>query len=263
MKFLIHFIFILLPSISFSQTEITRRDSGKCYALCYAPYIYRFDTVKAVVTPQHKKIILTPESYLVSTDTVQYATGDTLMLNIPGEYDITEEKMMVAPSKKIWVVVGRDTSCHSQFPEDCNIKEPQTVDAKYKTLTTYNVLQQGGKRRGTGERKFKQVTIYESADPPSKKKITVQATYTTVITKTLISNPNQQIETEVICPEKISQSIIHQIQSRLHDLGYDVDESSSEITSVTNSSLEKFQKQNDLPVGGLNIETLRLLGIDY
>lgn len=263
MKRILFFLFILLSLHSIAQPEISKRDSGKCYAMCIAPFVYRYDSVVAIVQPQHKKFVTVPASYFVSVDTVQYAAGDSVNKNVPGIYDVTEEKILISPAKKIWVVVGTDTTCHSQFPEDCEIKEPRTVEAKYKVLTQYIVYADAGNATTQSERKYKEVTVYEIADAPSKKKMQFPATYTTIVTKTLTSNPHEELETEMLCPEKISLEVIAQVEQKLRESGFETDNFLNELGETTNSSLEKFQQLHQLPVGGLNMETVRYLGIDY
>lgn len=229
--FLFSFLLFVSP-VAFCQTEITRQDSGKCYSMCEAPMIYRFDTIPAVSSPRHKIIVLMPQSFLVSTDTIQYASGDSAWVSVPGIFDVTEEKIAVG-------------------------------NGKSKTITKYIVLQQPKHEFTRSSKKFKQVTIYETADLPSKKKVEFPATYTFVALKKLVNPDAKQIETEVLCSDKLTEKIIQEVQLRLKGLGFETDNFSNELGETTLDALKKLQQQNELPIGGLNIPTLQYLGIQY
>ena len=218
---------IFISSVAFCQT-----DTAKCYTLCNAPMIYRYDTIPAVQKPRHKKILMLPQSYLVSTDTIQYASGDSTWQSVPGIFDVTEET----------VAIG---------------------NGKSKTINKYIVLQEPKHEFTRSAKKFKQVTVYETADLPSKKKVEFPATYTFVVLEKLANPDAKQIQTEVLCSDKQTEKIIQEVQTRLKGLGFETDNFSNELGETTLDSLKKFQQQNELPIGGLNIPTLQLLGIQY
>ncbi len=200
--------------------------------MCGTPMIYRYDTIPAVQNPKHKKVLMLPQSYLVSTDTIQYASGDSTWQSVPGIFDVTEESVSMG-------------------------------NGKSKTVSKYIVLQQPKHEFTRSAKKFKQVTVYETADLPSKKKVEFPATYTFVVLKKLANPDTKQIQTEVLCSDKLTEKIIQEVQLRLKGFGFETDNFSNELGETTLDSLKKFQQQNELPIGGLNIPTLQLLGIQY
>ncbi len=62
------------------------------------------------------------------------------------------------------------------------------------------------------------------------------------------------------CP---NNSVVQLIQERLKVLGYYKGPENNTLTSETKKSIIQFQKDNQLPAGGLNIETLRTLGLKF
>lgn len=225
-------IHIVISFTAFGQAEITRMDSGKCYAKCGAPAIYRIENIKAVDQPKHKKTVNVPQSFMVSTDTIQYASGDSVWQTLPGIYNVKEEMIMLGS--------GRE-----------------------KIISTYTVVQEPRHEFTRNQKKFKQVAVYEAADLPSKKKIEFPATYTNVSLKKLVVPDEKELEIEVLCPEKLTEKIIDEVQLKLKGLGFAADNFANELGETTLDSLKKFQEQNELPIGGLNIPTLQLLGIQY
>lgn len=173
-----------------------------------------------------------PESFMVSTDTIQYASGDSIWQTLPGIYDVVEEKVMLG-------------------------------NGKSKTISSYTVIQEPKHEFTRDQKKYKQVTVYEAADLPSKKKVEFPATYTHVSLKKLVAPISKEIETEVLCPEKLTEKIIDDVQQKLKAFGFDADNFTNELGETTLDSLKIFQEQNVLPIGGLNIPTLELMGIQY
>ena len=55
---------------------------------------------------------------------------------------------------------------------------------------------------------------------------------------------------------------ISQIQEALRAKGYDPGPTDNVLGAKTREALTKFQKDNNLPVGNLNVETMRALGIE-
>jgi len=177
-----------------------------------------------------------PGSFLVMQDTITYSSGDSLKKQIPAVYDIYEEQILVNDSKK---------------------------SPRYKTVTKYIVLEEARTENLTNISKQKPVTVYEQVNKDKIVKIEVPATFTYVITKTAIKHKEQIIETEIICPDKITPLLIRQVQEHLKMLGYLVDSSAKELGETTMESIEKYQQENQLPIGGLNIPTLQSLNISW
>ena len=233
MKNLLGICFMNLISFyCFSQIEINKQDSGKCFSMCGAPMIYRIENITAVNIPKHKKTLSIPSSYLVSSDTVQFASGDSVWKTLPGIYDAVEEKISLS-------------------------------NGKTKTITKYKVIQEPKHEFTRDEKKIKEITIYEAADLPGRKKIEFPATYTKVSLRKLVNPEVKEIEIQVLCSDKLTEKIIDQIQMKLKGLGYETNNFSNELGETTLDSLKKFQQANELPIGGLNFPTLDLLGIAY
>ncbi|MBX2872140.1 MAG: peptidoglycan-binding protein [Saprospiraceae bacterium] len=66
---------------------------------------------------------------------------------------------------------------------------------------------------------------------------------------------------EVLCPADVNSYTIRTIQRALKSRGYDCGPVDNILGAQTKAALTKFQKDNGLPVGQLDFETLRALGI--
>ncbi|MEM6320299.1 MAG: peptidoglycan-binding domain-containing protein [Bacteroidota bacterium] len=92
--------------------------------------------------------------------------------------------------------------------------------------------------------------------------VDVPAEYATV-TKRAVSRKGGFSEwREVVCANKVTTSMVQQVQRALRDRGYDPGPIDNIIGTQTKAALVKFQKANGLPVGNLDMETLKALGVE-
>ena len=68
-------------------------------------------------------------------------------------------------------------------------------------------------------------------------------------------------EREILCRSKITPAIIDQIQNALRKRNYYTAKNTSTLDVTTTEALRKYQRDNGLPVGKLDMETLNTLEI--
>ena len=68
---------------------------------------------------------------------------------------------------------------------------------------------------------------------------------------------------EVLCGEKLTGYTVRQIQDALRKAGYYKGTSDNTMGASTKAALVKFQQDKGLPVGNVDFETLKALGINY
>jgi len=68
---------------------------------------------------------------------------------------------------------------------------------------------------------------------------------------------------EVLCGDKVTGYTVRQIQDALTKAGYDAGPSDNVMGARTKAALTKFQKDKGLPVGNLDFETLKALGVNF
>lgn len=67
---------------------------------------------------------------------------------------------------------------------------------------------------------------------------------------------------QVVCVKDITPQLVNQIQSYLKEEEYYSGTSTSKLDRDTKTALSNFQKENNLPLGNLDFETLDFMGID-
>ena len=104
---------------------------------------------------------------------------------------------------------------------------------------------------------------YDTSDNTCKRTIEVPATYATV-TKKAVSRKGGFTEwREVLCSGDVTTVVIRQVQDALRAKGYDPGPTDNVIGVRTKAALTKFQRDNGLPVGQLDFQTLKALGVNY
>jgi len=68
---------------------------------------------------------------------------------------------------------------------------------------------------------------------------------------------------EVVVNTSITDQMVRSVQVALRSKGYAPGPSDNEMGNETKKALVKFQKDNDLPAGQLDFETLKALGVEY
>lgn len=84
--------------------------------------------------------------------------------------------------------------------------------------------------------------------------------YESFDTKKLVEKGGFSRETEVVCSDERTPSLFLQISAALKSYGY-MQESKTQWDMKFSQAVQQFQKDNSLPVGDLNLETLQFLGI--
>ncbi len=68
---------------------------------------------------------------------------------------------------------------------------------------------------------------------------------------------------EVLCESKITASLINEVQGFLSQKNYLSGTSNGKLNNKTKEALKKYQKENNLPIGQLDLRTLESMGIVY
>lgn len=148
--------------------------------------------------------------------------------------EYTVEQIEVEPSETKWVKKKADRNCMSADPNDCLVwclvEEPAVI---------------------------KEIKVPHD---PSK---AGELTYEIIKTKKIIKQGGFTEWREVVCSDKITSDLVRHVHDSLLKAGYDTgtDWTDNVIGKETKAALVNFQRDNDLPVGQLDIETLKVMGI--
>jgi len=101
---------------------------------------------------------------------------------------------------------------------------------------------------------------YDPLDGLCKTTESTSAGSTSYTRSVLTGNGNFSDWVEVLCPNKAATATIRQVQAKLNSLGYNAGTADGIMGARTKAALAKYQRDNNLPIGGMNTPTLRKMG---
>jgi len=139
--------------------------------------------------------------------------------------------VIISPATTRWEKRKADPNCQSENPEDCMVMclvdVPAVIEAYYVSTDT---LINHQKNTEISFKRFKKVY-------------------------------GETCWNEVLCEKDITYDKILALQQALNNKGYNVGAADGLLNYITKAQLKKFQTENGLPEGNLNIETLKILGV--
>lgn len=102
---------------------------------------------------------------------------------------------------------------------------------------------------------------YDPTDGLCKSRESVSAKSTSYERNVLTGKGNFSEWVEVVCPSKGTAATVRDVQRALNSAGYDAGAADGIMGVKTKTALAKYQRDNGLPIGGMNTPTLRKLGL--
>jgi hypothetical protein len=276
---------VLMPSVY--DTIVDRIEVKSSYTyLNRTPPI--FDTIveKILVRPGYTKYEVTEP--LFETEIVKIKVRDIESIIASNAYTETRtltDKIESKPSVKVWRKTKYIKGCKSKDPEDCltwrvetlpaksieiersfpatlvmNISNIEQLPEQYVTFEKKVLKREGSVKEVNVLPEYKEVTRLVKKRNPEFQEITVPAEFEEVKRIRLISEGGNIEPREVICHTDYKE-YIRPLQEKLHTLGYDIGVIDGILGRKTKEVLLIYQVKNNLPVGQLDFETMKHLGL--
>jgi hypothetical protein len=256
----------------------------------------KFVKAKAEYTTVSERIMIKEASFRYTVKPATYKTVDKRVMVkagyctrkvIPAQYSYSQTgKRLVEAASGRWVRKKKGPACFSENPEDCYIMCWEKTPAKY-AYDSERVLVKGETEENNEVAAvYKTIKVQVVDRPASYDRVEIPAVYknvstkvlatqgciedtytttadqyTTVTEKRLVSGGGYTGWVEILCAAKTTDNVVKSVQKRLNELGYSVGSADGILGTITRGQLAKYQKDNNLPVGNLNMETLRALGV--
>ena len=250
------------------------------------PAVYETRNERMLVKEGGTTYKVIPATYKTVTEQVEIQSAQTKIRTIPAKYKTMTREVLVSEARGEWVKKKKDPACFSENPEDCYIAcyeevpakyrtekyeilaEPaQTIEdvipAKYQTVTTRVIDQPSRVEEVVIDPVYKDVASKVLVSPESSVEEIIPAVYKEVKEKKLVSKGTYGGWTEILCAAKTSDSTVRAVQRALQAKGYNVGPIDGVMGAQTQAVLKKYQEENNLPIGNMNIQTLESLGIEY
>jgi hypothetical protein len=221
-----------------------------------------WDKVRVRVQEATKKWIV--ESAVFDSITLKIDVDKTTrMASIPDIYGLIKDKIMVKAPSLRWQERHVFDACVMDEQKRTDYSRWKLIDiaGEYKAIQKRAIKEAAHQLRvDSADIIFiKQIVEVKTLQ---RKEIDIPVQYETIFIK---KTPNTYWSEwkEVLCASCVLRDTrIKHIQIALRQRGYDVGEIDDVLGKKTKNALTQFQKDLQLPVGNLNIETLKALGIE-
>lgn len=249
------------------------------------PAVFETVTEQVLVKEAYKVLEVVPATFTTQTEELMTKEAGSRLEYVPPVFETVTEQVLVSPATTKWVAGRADRNCLNEDPEKCKVWCLTEIPAQYKTITKQVLRSPASSREIPIPAEFKTITkavVQQPANvqereipaeyrtvtksvlrnPASTREVELPAEYSTVSTKKLIKTGGFTDWVEVMCEYKVTTAKIAAIQQALKSRGYDPGPADNLLGPRTRQALIQFQKDNSLPVGNLNVETMRALGVE-
>ncbi len=230
--------------------------TGEIMCLIQVPAKYKIIKKTVLKTPSSIDLVDIPEETKEITVNKLVSDAAADKVKIPAEYKKVKITKKETDAKFTWRLAGTDGEGKYTGNQVC-LKE---IPAKHVTIKKLVV--------------DSAATVEEEKVPPVKKVIKVAnvateaqevrtkipAEYKTIEKRAKVSAERLEWR-RVLCKTNMGPDINKRIQQALKDAGVYTGKVDGNIGRGTMSAVERFQKENDLPTGGLTIQVLEKLGV--
>ncbi len=220
-----------------------------------------------------------PAKFGTRTERVVASPATTREVTVPQETRTIKKKVLVTPATEEAVNIPEETKTISRRVVDTPAStKKETANPIYKEYTRR--VRSGcpdgytwANASNPSDDCIKVIEIPAQYGKSTKRVVSSPATTrkievpqeTRTVTKRVLVKPGGFTEwREVVCGNDITSALVRQVQQALMSRGYDVGTAGADnvMGRDTKAALIKFQKDNGLPVGNLDFETLKKLGIN-
>ncbi len=252
--------------------------------LVKVPAVYETVTETVLAKEASIKYKTIPATFKTVTEQVMVEPEKTKVQTIPAKYRTESKQVLVSPARGQWVRKKKSASCFSQNPDDCYVacyeeipavyrtEKYQVLDtpasttesvtpAKYKTITKKVIDQPARVEEIPVEAQYKTITKKVLVSPESTREEVIPAIYSDVNEKRLVKEGGFTVWTEILCAERTTSSKVRNVQNALKAAGYDPGPVDGVMGVRTQAALKQYQTDKGLPIGNLNMETLKSLNV--
>ncbi|MBP7552477.1 MAG: VCBS repeat-containing protein [Spirochaetes bacterium] len=225
---------------------------GECYVRVYIPPKYQDITEQILVAERSEKLEIVDPIYKEVEEKILIKEASVKIVEIPAEYKTEEVKVLVKDAQTIWKL-SKDASGAETL---CRVEEP----AEYVTLEKKIMVKPPEAKEEVIPAEYQTVKVSRAVQHGSYKVVIIPEEYKTITKKVKISEGFVDWR-RVLCGTNLNEAKIKEIQNALKNKGYNPGVIDGKLSAETLAAIEKYQTDNNLPIGGLTYETVESLGV--
>lgn len=274
---------IPVPAVYETVTEqMLVKEAGKRIEV--TPPVFETVTEQVIDQPAYvKKTTIPPvfetvtERVLISEETTRWEKGKKdpnclsanpddcrvmCLVTVPAQYKTVTKQVIKTPAR---VVEEQIPAVYKTLTKQVVKVPAQTkeieIPAEYKTVTKQVLKQPATTKEESIPAEYRTLTRKVESKPAQVLEVDVPAEYATVTKTVLVKKGGYAEWREVVCEKDVTVAKIIAIQNALKGKGYDPGPIDNVLGPQTRAALSKFQQDNNLPVGRLDTETMKALGV--
>lgn len=275
----------VIPAKYETRTErvLIKEESKKLIVVSPAKYETRTETVQ--IKAPSTRITTTPARYETRTETMKVEEATTkwvkqkdamceaennddcmvwCLVEVPAKFKTVSKRVLVTPAASRAIEIpAKFKTISKRVMVSPPVTREEVIPAQYKTLTK-TVMVEGPKTVETEiPAQYQTVTKTVVDQAATTRTVEIPAEYKTVSKRVLVKAGGFSEYREVVCSKNVTSQLVRQVQRALLAKGYNVGPACTDniLGKDTRAALIKYQKDNNLPVGNLNVTTMKSLGI--
>lgn len=244
---------------------------------------YEWVEEKILVKEESEVAEVVPAKYEWRTEKVLVKEAHEHLKRIPAVYETREEKVLVKPAHTVWKkgrgpiekmdYVTGEIMCLVEVPAEYKtvtkkmLVTPERTEkvmhpAVYKEVGKYVIVEQPKIKIKTIPAEYKTVKVKKIVRPAQETKVPVPAEYQAIEQQVKIADSYMEWR-RILCETNSTPDVIRRLQGALVAAGYNPGEIDGLVGGATLRAVKRYQRDNNLAVGQLTIETLEKLGVKY
>jgi len=230
--------------------------TGEIMCLVEVPAKYTTIEKRVLKTPASIKKIEIPAEY--KTVRVQKLVKPSAESRKPieAEYQTVSRRVKLSDAKVSWDLAGMSGEGEPTGRTYCLAEVP----AQTKTVTKQVVKEPATIKKVSVPATYKTMRMKKLVSAASEKRIPIPAKHMVVAKQSKVSDARLEWR-QVLCETNTTRDLITQIQQGLEKAGYNPGPADGVLGGATLSAIDAYQRKNNLPTGGLTIQTIEKLGI--
>ncbi len=248
---------------------------GQCFAKVIIPAKFKTVTETMQASPESTRLSTVPAKYGYETKKVLVKEASETLMTIPAKYKTVSKKVLVSPETTEWkrgdngrgtsgvaysngsTTLNRVSNGTSGNEALCLVKKP----AVYKTVYEKVEVEPARTVSKPIPAVYKTVRVQRMLEPPRTVEHRIPAKFQKLTKRVKVSDSRTEWA-QIICKTNANYSTISKVQSALKKAGFHSGATDGQLGNSTATAIERFQRSNGLPTGGLTFDTIKALGIN-
>lgn len=268
------------PKFERREEQVLLADASERIEIVAAQYEWTEETV--IVRPASERIVqVRPAEYRTVEDRVMISPASERLEEVPARFRTEEVSELVKPATQVWKPgrgaiervdnISGEILCLVEEPAVYRavqrqvLVEPATtrrvpIPPEYKLVRRQELVRPAETRIETTPAQTETVRVRKLVSPATERRVPVPARYQTVTREVEVS-PSRIDWQPVLCNTNANDGVIFELQRALQRAGFNPGKIDGKLGRMTYDAVDRYQRSNGLPTGGITFETLDMLGV--